>query len=183
MPDSPAPVSVLGTRWAESERWKTKVRGLFRLRIEATALPPLRFLDWTIDGTPLRDRLAFPDGTPCRDITFITADSEGDPYLIESLRALLLENESGFDPWVQFTDGRAGLLFCEQCGDLACGAVSADVWMSDTTVEWRDIAYQSGTTEEIGTDEVSAFTVRFDRAQYEATVRALMLQRIDPLEP
>ena len=105
----------------------------------------------------------------------MTAESEGDPFLIESLRALLLENESGLNPWVRFNDGRAGLLFCAQCGDLACGAVSADVWMSDTTVEWRDIAYQSGTTEAINTDGVSAFTVRFDRAHYEATVRELML--------
>jgi hypothetical protein len=143
----------------------------------------MRFLDWTIDGTSLRDRLRYPDGAPCRDVTFMTAGSVGDPFLMESLRALLLENESGFDPWVQFTDGRAGLLFCEQCGDLGCGAVSADVWMSDTTVEWRNIAYQDGTTGEINTDEVTAFTIRFDREQYEATVRALMTWPIDPPLP
>jgi hypothetical protein len=99
---------------------------------------------------------------------------QGDRFAIESLRALLLENESGFDPWVQFTDGRAGLLFCPQCGDLACGAVSADVRFTEHTVEWHDIAYQSGITEELSTSELPAFSLHFDRSQYEVTVRALL---------
>lgn len=170
------PLAVLGTRWAESECWDLKWRGFFRFRPELVARAPLRFLDWTIDGQPLRDRLAFANGRACENITFLTEGSYGDPFAIESLRALLLENESGFDPWVQFTDGRAGLLFCPQCGDLECGAVSADVRFTRDAVEWRDIAYQSGVTEDTGTSEIPVFSLRFDRAQYETTVRGLLAE-------
>jgi hypothetical protein len=111
---------------------------------------------------------------PCTDVTFLAEGSEGDRYAIESLRALLLENETGFDPWVQFTDGRAGLLFCEVCGDLGCGAVSADVRINDSTVEWRDVAFQDGSSEALSVEEVAPFTLRFERTAYEATVRALL---------
>lgn len=46
--------------------------------------------------------------------------------------------------------------------------------MSETTVEWRDIAYQDGTTEAANADEVPAFSVRFSRAAYVTTVRTLL---------
>lgn len=180
--DTTAPVSLLGTLWADREQWETKWRGFLGLRPQFVQRPPLRYLDWTIDGVPLRDRLAFSNGTECTDITFMTEGSEGDPCILESLRALLLENDSGLDPWVQFTDGRAGIYFCPQCGDLLCGAVSAEVRYTDTTVEWRDVAYQGGVitedgmTEGINTEEVPAFSLTFDRTQYEDTVRALLAE-------
>lgn len=180
--DTTAPLAVLGTHWTECEQWETKWRGFLRMRPEFVPAPPLRYLDWTIDGVPLRDRLTLADGAECPDITFMTEGGEGDPFVIESLRALLLESESGFDPWVQFTDGRAGIYFCAGCGDLACGAVSADVRYTETTVEWRDIAYQGGgisddgMTEAVNVEEVPSFSITFDRAQYEGTVRALLAE-------
>ena len=170
------PLAMLGTRWTEHARWDRKRLGFFRLRTELVALAPVRFLDWTIDGLLLRDRLAFPNGRACEDITFLTEGSHGDPFAIESLRALLRENTSGMDPWVQYDDGRAGVLFCPVCGGLECGAVSTDVHFTDTTVEWRSVAYQDGMTGQVGQYEVSAFTLRFDRRQYETTVRALLAE-------
>lgn len=170
------PLAVLGTRWAESECWDLKWRGFFRLRPELVARAPLRFLDWTIDGPPLRDRLAFANGRACENITFLTEGSYGDPFAIESLRALLGENTSGMDPWVQYDDGRAGVLFCLGCGGLDCGAVSTDVQVMETTVEWRNVTYQDGLTGEVGGPDAPAFTLRFDRTQYETTVRALLTE-------
>ncbi|MDO8149864.1 hypothetical protein [Isoptericola sp. b408] len=180
MSEAAVPLAVLGTRWEESERWDVRWRGFLWRRAEPIPLSPVRFLDWTVDGAPLRDRLALLYGAPCTDITFLTEGSRGDAFAVESLRALVLENESGVEPWVQFTDGRAGVLFCPQCGDLACGAVSADVRVTASAVEWRDIAYQDGISEAIQIDEVPAFTLRFDRAQYEATVRGLLMQWSSP---
>lgn len=173
------PLVTLGTLWAEFQRWDPKARG-FRRRATPAAPWTLRILDWTVDGVPLRDRLTFPIGRPCDEVTFMTGPYRGGRFVTESLRALLLENESGFDPWVQFTDGRAGVLFCPQCGDLACGAVSTDVRFTEGAVEWRDIAYQSGVTEELDTSEIPAFSLRFDRAQYEATVRGLLAEWSSP---
>jgi hypothetical protein len=182
MPPDQARTSVLGAVWAESERWEVKRFGFLGLRAKPVVAAPLRFLDWTIDGQPLRDRMAFPDGTVCREITFLTEGSEGDRYAIESLRVLLGEREAGADPWVRYSDGRAGVLFCEQCGGLDCGAVTAEVVVGDSHVEWRDIAYQNvpellgDVSEMLGTDEVPAFTLRFDRRSYESTVADLLAQ-------
>lgn len=170
------PLAVLGTRWAEHARWDRRRLGFFRLRTEQVALAPLRFLDWTIDGLLLRDRLAFPNGRACEDITFLTEGSHGDPFAIESLRVLLREKTSGIDPRIQHDDGRAGVLFCPVCGGLDCGTVSTDVHFTDTTVEWRNVAYQDGLTGQVVAYEVPAFTLRFDRRQYEATVCALLAE-------
>ncbi len=80
------------------------------------------------------------------------------------------------DPWVQYDDGRAGVLFCLGCGGLDCGAVSTDVQVMETTVEWRNVTYQDGLTGEVGGPDAPAFTLRFDRTQYETTVRALLTE-------
>lgn len=174
MPSSPASVSELGTRWSESPRWHSKSTGFLGLRTKTIALPPVRFLDWTIDGEPLRNRLGFDDGRPCRDITFLVEGSEGDRYAVESLKALLGESNSGFDPWVQYTDGRAGLLFCPQCGGLDCGAVSAEVVVGDDVVEWKTVAYQDGITGDVLLDSGPSFSLVFDRGMYEFFLRALL---------
>lgn len=107
----------------------------------------------------------------------------GDRATIESLRALLGEDTSGFDPWVEFDDGRAAILFCPVCADLGCGAVSAEVVLGGTTAEWRTIAYQDGADGRIGTEEVPAFTLVFDRTQYEAVVRRQLEKWSEPGAP
>ncbi|MET2012815.1 hypothetical protein ABXJ56_14830 [Microbacterium chocolatum] len=169
-------LAVLGVEWAEREQWETVRRGFFRLRSEAVAVAPLRFLDWTIDGRPLRDRLSLSDGQKCEDVTFLTEGSIGDSLAVASLRALLGENSSGNDPWVQYDDGRAGVLFCPGCGGLDCGAVTADVRVTGTTVEWRNVTYQDGWTGQVGGTGAPVFTLRFDRRQYESTVRGLLAE-------
>ncbi|BFM23794.1 hypothetical protein [Microbacterium sp. che218] len=167
------PLAVLGAQWAERERWETAWRGFLRPRAEIVAVAPVRFLDWTIDGRPLRDRLTSSDGRACEDITLLADHSSGDQYAIESLRALLSEDTPGMDSSLRFSDGRTGLLFCPTCGGLDCGAVTAEVRVTESTVEWRDVAYQDGSTGDVLPD-APAFTLRFDRVQYETTVRALL---------
>src|SRR5690349_20120861 len=38
--------------------------------------------------------------------------------------------------------GRIALLMCEECGDLACGALAARIFCSDHVVTWSDWAYE-----------------------------------------
>lgn len=168
------PVSVLGTTWSESEQWEWQRSGFLGLRRELVAAPPLRFLDWTVDGRPLRDRLAFADGTPCRDITPFVAGEDVDSFAVAHLAALLGEGGQGRDPWVRYSDGRAALFFCPQCFGLDCGSVSAEVVFTESSVEWREVAYQDGMTEAIATEEVPAFSLVFDRSAYEAILRTLV---------
>ncbi|MFS0793637.1 hypothetical protein [Microbacterium sp. 1P10AE] len=107
-------------------------------------------------------------------MTFLDDDLRGDSFVIGSLRALLGEDVSGVDPWVSFIDDRVAVLFCPQCGDLACGALTVDVHVDGEIVEWRDIGYQTGLGDERVTSTTPPVTLRFDRAQYEATVRTLL---------
>lgn len=174
MLNAPDSVSVLGTEWSESPQWEPMSIGFFGLRSKNVELPPIRFLDWTIDGEPLRDRLDHQDGSPCLNVTFLVEGSEGDRFAVESLKALLGKSASGFDPWVEYTDGRAGVLFCPQCGGLDCGAVSAEIVMGDELVEWRTVAYQDGVTEAVLTDTGPAFSLVFNRVEYESLLRSLL---------
>lgn len=170
------PVSVLGTRWNEYPQWKSVSFGFLNLRSKTVALPPARFLDWTVDGEPLRSHFELDDGNPCQEVTFLVEGSEGDRFAIESLKVLLAESSSGFDPWVQYSDGRAGVLFCPQCGGLDCGALSVEVVVSDDFVEWRNVAYQDGMTGEVLTGYGPVLSLRFNRVEYESLLRTLLTQ-------
>ncbi|CAH0215480.1 hypothetical protein SRABI02_02309 [Plantibacter cousiniae] len=163
-------LSTLGWAWTSYEQTDTVMR-LFRKDLSTTR--QVAVVEWLIDGEPFTERMRFPNGTPCNDMTLMHDAPHFPPAAVASLRALLSMAGPEQEP-VDFSDGRVGLLFCHQCGDLYCGAVSASVVVSDSTVEWRDIAYQDGNTEEIGDAEVAAFTLTFERAPYESTITALI---------
>lgn len=96
------------------------------------------------------------------------------PSLSRTWRPSSAKGGEGRDPWVCYSDGRAALLFCPQCFGLDCGSVSAEVVFTESTVEWREVAYQDGITETIATEEVPSFSLVFDRSAYEATLRTLV---------
>ena len=162
-------LSTLGWAWSSYEQTNTVTR---QFRKDLSTTRQVAVVEWLIDGEPLTERLRFPNGTPCDDLTLMHDAPNFPPAAVASLRALLLLAGAEQEP-VQFSDGRVGILFCP-CGDLYCGAVSANVVTSDRTVEWRDIAYQDGNTEQIGVSEVAAFTLVFERASYESTITALL---------
>lgn len=165
-------LAVLGVRWAEFPRSDLGPR--VRRRIGRRLPSTRRILDWTVDGVPLREVVLFPEGVTVDEVTFLDDDLRGDSFVIGSLRALLGEDVTGVDPWVSFIDDRVAVLFCPQCGDLACGALSVDVHVDGEIVEWRDIGYQTGLGDERVMSTTPPVTLRFDRAQYEATVRTLL---------
>lgn len=185
MEEAAVPISVLGTRWAGSPHGKTKSTGFLGLKEEWVELPPLRFLDWTVDGEFLRDRVATQD-YESTEITWMLEGStlkasELQRRVGASLRALLSERGSAIDREVQFGDGRVAVLFCRGghaefvCGDLACGAVSADISFTASAVEWRDVTYQDAIADELWT-EMPRRNFRFERKAYEATIEALLAE-------
>jgi hypothetical protein len=91
--------------------------------------------------------------------------------VVESLRALPGEGDPAAAADVRFTDGRVVILFCPICGGLACGALSADIRVTNSTVEWRDLQYQNDYAESLGVSEIPVFSVTVNRGQYESTVR------------
>ena len=69
-------------------------------------------------------------------------------------------------------DGRVPLYVCAECGDLACGAVTAIIDRTLDTVTWRDFGYQNNyeTFERTNVaDGVGPFI--FDRASYDAVLQ------------
>ncbi len=63
---------------------------------------------------------------------------------------------------------RVALYVCPECGDLACGAITALVSRSDGVVRWSDFAYENGDESEIKLSKVEPFA--FDWTSYVAEI-------------
>lgn len=134
----------------------------------------ITYLDWTIDGRPLRELVRYVDGSVPREVTVLQNDWSGLGVGRSLLNSLLgLPARGGFD--VALPDGRIALLFCPTCFDLCCATLTTEVEISDSYVEWRDIAWQVGYDPLNLTDsEFDPPTLTFDRAQYEAELNRLL---------
>ncbi|QUW19082.1 hypothetical protein [Agrococcus sp. Marseille-Q4369] len=140
-----------------------------RIRIRSSAR---RYLDWTVDGEAIGDWFA-NERNPRYGVTWLV-QGDNDPDMIErSLLALLGERDRRLDAAVRFADGRVAILFCPLCGELACGAISAELHFTHDAVEWRALNHQDGLTGEVWTDPPLR-SVSFDRQQYEVAIGELL---------
>ncbi|MGC5166499.1 hypothetical protein [Luteimicrobium sp. DT211] len=122
---------------------------------------PVTYLDFTLGGERVHDLVACCLGYESDDISAL---HDGWPDgAIESIERLL----GLADP--DLPDGRTSIYVCPECGDLGCGAVTARVRFTETTVEWRDLGFQDENFPEITPilDGGAPLSVRFDRASYE----------------
>ncbi|GEK79410.1 hypothetical protein ABA31_07610 [Agrococcus baldri] len=144
----------------------------------------MRFLDWTVDGEPVRDWFAVKgfkrfeitwmvEGSPKRDL--MISENRDRPMVDASLMALLPDCGLPLDRDVHFNDGRVAILYCDACGELSCGALTAEVRATDSTVQWRNLTYQDATSGEFWPD-MPRRDVTFERSAYEATVRGLLTE-------
>ncbi len=148
--------------------------GWFRRKIKGREIG---FLDWTIDGVPLRVVIAWPNGAIAGEVTPIRNERAEREYRIDYLRALLgglVGSESAVMP-----DGRVPLLVCPHDFDLGCRALTTEVVSDGDTVEWRDIAWQAASEPlHLAEQEMPVISLTFDRVQYEKVVRGLL--EVDP---
>lgn len=122
-----------------------------------------RFMDFVVDGRPLRELLSESARGSLADdlIPVLVYDWSPD----DDIDVLHGRRPSELD------DGRVPLYRCPECGDLGCGTISVVLQRSRETVVWRDFGYQS--TDEPFDDEHSLRDVgpfEFDRARYEAVL-------------
>ena len=153
---------------------------------------PASFLDFTIDGTSLRELFDRPDY-----LTLLTANDFDSSTRLESLQRLLgvdipppsftprfhrtrldrwlRRRGTPYAPWgTAFEDGRVGLLFC-RCGDLDCGTLSTRLEFHRDSVVWRDIGWQTTYERFAGVDTDDALTTaEFSRGSYERLIRGLL---------
>jgi hypothetical protein len=68
-------------------------------------------------------------------------------------------------------NGRTMLFVCEQCGDIACGAITLNVARRAGLIVWSDFRYQTSSSDEDTVkrfDQVGPF--EFDFAQYKVAI-------------
>jgi hypothetical protein len=97
--------------------------------------PESHFLDFVIDGQSLSDLIPDCQGlvTPLNRPWLATV-----PEAVEQLR--------GRKPCTDLAPSRVPLLVCGECGDLACGAVTAALDVGQTTTTWADFRWEDGGT-------------------------------------
>jgi hypothetical protein len=163
-------LSVLGTVPASSSYDEVATRWWGK---EYRTTNTVEFLDWTIDGTPLRQLLLEEDEPP-QETTVLRSDSQGEPAIERSLRDLRDPTSAGSSD-TRMPDGRVGLLFCIVCADLDCQTYTADVVVTSDTVEWNDIGAQVAHAP-FDPDNQSrpVFSVTFGRPQYETALSRLI---------
>lgn len=118
------------------------------------------FLDFMIDGRSLRDLVGEPD--------MVTPLSR--PWL-EEVRAET-ERLLGRRETEELPAGRVALLLCHVDGDIACGALTARLQLSDAHVVWSDWLWESYQ----GALPVEQFSepLVFDRVTYEAQLHGAL---------
>ncbi|MFC9336446.1 hypothetical protein [Arthrobacter sp. NPDC057009] len=102
----------------------------------------IEFLDFFVDGQPLRELLSVPDemAKPEQETTALRDDwPHAAVEQLDRLMALIPGD---------FSDGRVSLLICPVCGDQACGALTMELTTAADTVTWRRFGWQDGITDE-----------------------------------
>ena len=134
------------------------------LRTDGMTKSAVTYLDFTVDGAPLLPQLA---NRAAGGLDFVSVIQQAWP--IETVAAIhrLLGTHEGDLP-----DGRISLYVCPECGDLGCGAVTANLHVGSETVTWRAIGSQADYDQEVSPlgDDGGFPDVEFTRASYEAAL-------------
>ena len=94
--------------------------------------------DIVVDGRRLAEHFAGRQGShPVQVIPIGWKDADC-RYEQETLEQLLGLRSSGL------LSGRVPVLVCEQCGDVACGALAVRINRCDAMITWTDWAYENG---------------------------------------
>jgi len=174
MDDAADSLVLLGTEWVAAEDVILEFTGWLGLRSKEHRTP-VTYLDWTIDSVPLRSILRLPGGREPDERTRMVKGTEGDSWATSSLLALLDGyDDDTTDEWVRYDSGRTAVFYCSQCADLGCPAITARIEFTDSTVRWSDVGYETEFSESPDFETFDRITLTFDRAHYEATIRALL---------
>lgn len=168
-------ISVLGTAPDVAVQSVDEKVGWFRRKYVPREFP---YLEWTVDGIPLRQVVAWPNGHVAGEVTPIQNEYALREYEADFLRSVLGEPVERH--WTVMSDDRVPLLVCGTDFDLNCRALTAKLVVSETLVEWRDIAWQVDYEPlDLTEQEQPVLTLTFDRRQYNAVIRPLLLQATD----
>lgn len=147
------------------------------LRATATGMPQdlgggasLEYLDFIVDGNPLREVLRIGGGVGGY-VSLLVTNWPVD-HLAKDVSMLLGETSSAL------ADGRVPLYVCAECGDLGCGAITAAIQHTADAVTWCDFGWQTDYDPFVeGESFMEVGPFRFRRDEYEVTVRSATTQQ------
>ena len=128
------------------------------------------FLDFFIDDVQLTRAVG--------ELGFVTA-LNGE-WVLEHVTSAV-EVLLGRRPAADLAAGRVPLLVCGECGDLACGALTATLEVGPSEVTWSQFSWEDG-YQPSGPVDSLVEPIRFDREQYESTL-AEARSRVTALPP
>jgi hypothetical protein len=134
------------------------------------------FQDWVVDGVALRQLVAQRSGCPegaelPSEHPPLRSDDLWPQLAVINLRSLLGEIRG------ELPDGRVALLYCPECADIRCGALTADFVLHADMVEWRDVGWQVEEDFDVLNDGFATpLTLRFSRAPYAGLLRRLLTE-------
>lgn len=121
--------------------------------------PQSYYLDFDIDGRPLRDWID-------QDDDLITALYR--PWL-PSVEQSIAEL-TGRCPDPDLPPGRIAVSRCAACGDIECGGLTARLALTEDTVTWSDFSWESDPEDDELLPAFLEVTFVFERSAYEETI-------------
>lgn len=123
---------------------------------------------WTVDGASLTEwiqsRMHEVDPiAPVEETIWLAGNAEDARDRLDRLQGRLPAD---------FDGQRVALLVCPVCGDLGCGAFSAELRPASGTVTWGDLGWEATSSDEPPFLFAPTLSLTFDRDQYTRTLQA-----------
>ncbi len=123
---------------------------------------------WTVDGADLTDWIRqrtrhLDPKVPAEETIWLAGDTEDASERLDQLLGHLPPD---------FDGQRVALLTCPVCGGFGCGVFTAVLQLSDDTVSWHELGWESETAEESPFLFDPPLSLTFDRAQYTHALEA-----------
>jgi len=116
------------------------------------------YLDFSVSGKPLKELLGQ------NDADLISPFGWGDNKRI--LRIFRLQEKP------ELSTGRIALYVCPECGDIACGAITASIQDLGDRIVWKDFGYETDNGE-LSKTYPKIEPIEFDRQSYFAAFSKL----------
>lgn len=121
------------------------------------------YLDFVVDGQPLSEKIG-GDLASCLG-WFVPAENT------KAVNRLLLKESA------DLPNNRRSLDVCPECGELACGTVTAVIERIGDKIIWRDFCFESNADEVVPIREYGDVSFAFDRAQYNQALKGALQNR------
>jgi len=96
------------------------------------------YFDIVVDGKPLAQHFVGAQGGHPSELSPLGWSSASALHRAETVAQLLGQKPSPLE------SGRVPVLVCEECGDLACGALAVRIVLGPDRVIWSDWQYENG---------------------------------------